>query len=87
MSEDKQDSLKTTVDVVIDLVKSVENPYERAELVERLIFEIINFGMDNLYEALGVLEKVKSDYIHVCYDVANDQSDDDEEDEGEESVN
>ena len=41
MSEDKQDSLKTTVDVVIDLVKSVENPYERAELVERLIFEII----------------------------------------------
>ena len=84
--EQKRDSesFNAIVDTVRDYIKSVDNGWDKIELAERLLFEIAVWSTDNIYEALGLFEKVKTDYIHEFYNVMSENEDDlDDEYEGE----
>ncbi len=60
--EQKRDSesFNAIVDTVRDYIKSVDNGWDKIELAERLLFEIAVWSTDNIYEALGLFEKVKN---------------------------
>ena len=63
---------------------------DRSDMAYRMIFDIINWGSYNVFEALGIIEAVKHQYIKVVDSVFEDEareaeemmnSDDDEDDD------
>jgi len=79
MTEHQQNSIETIVNTVSDLIKSIEDPVEKGILTERIIWEVINWGLDNFYEQIGMLEKIKIDYWHTYNDVMSEEEDDEDE--------
>ena len=79
MTEHQQNSIETIVNTVSDLIKSIEDPVEKGIWTERIIWEVINWGLDNFYEQIGMLEKIKIDYWHTYNDVMSEEEDDEDE--------
>jgi len=74
VDEKQFNNIDTIVSTVVDLLNSIDDPIEKRLLCEKLIFEIMNWGLDNIYEQLGILEKIKSDFIHSYYTVEEDDA-------------
>lgn len=52
---------------------------DRSNLASQMIFEIINWGSYNVYEALGIIEAVKHQYIEVVDSVFEEEAKEQEE--------
>lgn len=47
---------------------------DRSNMASRMIFDIINWGSYNVFEALGIIEAVKHQYITVVDDVFEEEA-------------
>jgi hypothetical protein len=61
------------IDFIGDTLKLVPNE-TRAMVTDHLVYNAINWGSYNYYEALGILKSVKSDYIKISEQVAAEEA-------------
>jgi len=81
--EQKRDSesFDAIINTVRDYIKSIDDGRNKVKLADRLLFEIAVWSTENVYEALGLFEKVKTDYIYEYYNIMAEDNEEDFDDE------
>lgn len=77
----KNQSLDKLLDSIKEFLKSLPEGEEKILSTDQIVFEAVIWGSNNSYEAVGLLEKVKHDYINTVEEIASEgQREEEEED-------